>query len=86
MKKVFEKKQKKQKILKVGVYKHYKGKKYQVLGIALHSETLEEQVVYKALYGKNLLWVRPLEMFLEDVEINGKKQPRFRNITDSRRS
>ena len=65
--------------LKTGKYKHYKGKEYEVVGIARHSETLEELVVYKALYqneGENL-WVRPLKMFLEEVEIEGKKIPRF---------
>jgi cyclomaltodextrinase len=65
--------------LKPGKYKHYKGKQYQVIGIARHSETLEELVVYKALYqpeGKNL-WVRPFKMFMEDVEIDDKKMPRF---------
>ena len=65
--------------LKLGKYKHYKGKEYEVIGIARHSETLEELVVYKALYqndGENL-WVRPLQMFLEEVEIEGKKMPRF---------
>lgn len=68
------------KSIKLGQYKHYKGSKYQVLGIAIHSETLEELVIYKALYGKHLTWVRPLKMFLEDVECNGKKQPRFRYV------
>ena len=66
-------------MLKLGKYKHYKGKEYEVIGIARHSETLEELVVYKALYqteGENL-WVRPLKMFLEEVEIEGKKMPRF---------
>ncbi len=66
-------------MIKLGKYKHYKGKQYEVIGIALHSETLEELVVYKALYqteGESL-WVRPLEMFLEEVEIEGKKMPRF---------
>jgi hypothetical protein len=65
--------------LKLGKYKHYKGKQYEVIGIARHSETLEELVVYRALYqvdGENL-WVRPLKMFLEEVEIEGKKMPRF---------
>jgi len=65
--------------LKIGKYKHYKGKPYEVIGIARHSETLEELVVYKALYqneGENL-WVRPLKMFSEEVEIEGKKMPRF---------
>ena len=66
-------------MLKPGKYRHYKGKEYEVIGIARHSETLEELVVYKALYqeeGKNL-WVRPLKMFLEEVEVGGKKMPRF---------
>ncbi len=66
-------------MIKPGKYKHYKGKEYEVVGIARHSETLEELVVYKALYqkeGENI-WVRPLQMFLEEVEIEGKKMPRF---------
>jgi len=63
--------------LKKGKYKHYKGKYYEVIGEARHSETLEELVVYKALYGDFSLWVRPKKMFLEDVEIEGKKMPRF---------
>lgn len=76
-------------MLKLGKYRHYKGKEYEVIGIARHSETLEELVVYKALYQTNLpsaslqqtkgenLWVRPLKMFIEDIEIEGKKIPRF---------
>jgi len=64
-------------ILKLGKYRHYKGKKYEVIGIAKHSETLEELVVYKALYGERQIWVRPLKMFLEEVEVDGKKIPRF---------
>jgi len=63
--------------LQLGKYKHYKGKSYEVVGIAKHSETLEELVVYRALYGKNDLWVRPLKVFLEEVEVDGKKVPRF---------
>ena len=66
--------------LKLGQYEHYKGNKYQVLGVAIHSEILEELVIYKALYGKHLTWVRPLAIFLENVEYNGKKQPRFKYI------
>ena len=66
--------------LKLGKYQHYKGHFYKVIGIAKHSETLEELVIYEALYenpdGK--LWVRPLKMFLEKVKINGKKVPRFK--------
>ncbi len=72
----------KNKMLKLGKYKHYKGKEYEVIGIARHSETLEELVVYKALYqkeGKNL-WVRPLKMFIEDVEVKGMKMSRFEFI------
>ena len=63
-----------------GKYLHYKGKEYEVLGIAKHSETLEEMVVYRALYGDGWLWVRPKKMFSEEVEANGAKVPRFRFI------
>ena len=65
-----------------GKYKHYKGKEYEVIGTARHSETLEEMVVYKALYqpeGENL-WVRPAKMFLEEVEVKGKRILRFEKI------
>ncbi|MDO8573105.1 MAG: DUF1653 domain-containing protein [bacterium] len=65
---------------KPGIYEHYKGKQYEVIGIAQHSETLEEIVVYKALYGERGLWVRPLKMFLQEVEIDGKKMPRFKYV------
>jgi hypothetical protein len=60
-----------------GKYRHYKGNDYQVYGIASHSESLETMVVYRALYGKFDLWVRPLEMFYERVEVNGKEFLRF---------
>lgn len=63
--------------MKIGKYKHYKGKEYEVIGMAQHSETLEELVVYRALYGNHDLWVRPLKMFMESVEIDGKKTLRF---------
>lgn len=66
--------------IKLGEYEHYKGKRYKVIGVARHSETLEELVVYQALYGENGLWVRPLEMFFENVEINGKQTPRFKYL------
>jgi len=60
-----------------GVYEHYKKKMYQVVGIAKHSETLEDIVVYKQLYGDKSLWVRPLAMFVETVDVNGVMIPRF---------
>ena len=63
--------------LVLGKYKHYKGKEYEVIGIGKHSETLEELVIYRALYGNHALWVRPLAMFTEEVEIDGKKVSRF---------
>lgn len=66
--------------MKLGKYQHYKGSEYQVLGIGKHSETLEEFVVYKAMYGENEIWIRPVKMFLEEVEINGAKVPRFKYI------
>ncbi|MDE2144783.1 MAG: DUF1653 domain-containing protein [Patescibacteria group bacterium] len=67
-------------MIKPGKYRHYKGKEYEVIGVAKHSETLEEMVVYKALYGDLELWVRPLKMFIEEVEVDGKKMPRFSAI------
>lgn len=66
--------------IKTGKYQHWKGKMYEVIGIAKHSETLKEFVVYRALYGKNELWIRPKEMFLEKVIVNGKEIPRFKYI------
>jgi hypothetical protein len=67
-------------MLKLGKYKHYKGQEYEVIDVAKHSETEEELVVYRALYGNHDLWVRPLKMFMEEVEIDGKKMPRFEYI------
>lgn len=67
-------------MLKLGKYRHYKGKDYEVIGIANHSETLEKLVVYKKLYGVRDLWVRPMEMFMENVEVDGKKMKRFKYI------
>lgn len=60
-----------------GIYRHYKGQSYRVLGIARHSETEEELVVYQALYGDHGLWVRPATMFAETVELEGEPIPRF---------
>lgn len=61
----------------LGVYRHYKGNKYEVTGFAKHSETLEDMVIYKALYGNREVWVRPLSMWSEMVEIEGKTVKRF---------
>ncbi|MCI5052767.1 MAG: DUF1653 domain-containing protein [Simkaniaceae bacterium] len=58
-------------------YTHFKGMEYKVLSVARHSETLEELVVYQALYGQRDIWVRPLKMFLEKVTIDGKSVSRF---------
>lgn len=64
--------------LPMGKYEHYKGGVYEIIGVANHSETLEKMVVYR--HGNGELWVRPLAMFLELVEVNGKKVPRFRKV------
>ena len=71
--------------IQTGKYRHYKGKEYEVIGLAHHSETLEPLVVYKALYesedfGHNAIWVRPFDMFTERVMVNGKEVPRFKYI------
>lgn len=70
--------------VKLGKYIHFKGGECEVLGVARHSETLEEMVVYKHMSGKEEgLWVRPINMFLEEVEINGQKVPRFKYLDES---
>lgn len=62
-------------------YRHFKGKEYEIIGIANHSETLEEMVVYKALYDENQLWVRPLPMFLDmKVQEDGTEVQRFSKV------
>jgi hypothetical protein len=63
-----------------GTYRHYKGNLYKVLGTAIHSESLEEMVVYERL-DKSGWWVRPLKMFQESVVVNGKNVPRFELVT-----
>lgn len=64
--------------LKTGKYRHFKGGEYELLFVANHSETLEKMVVYRALYGDKEVWVRPLSMWTEEVDVGGKKTPRFR--------
>ncbi|CAI8329077.1 MAG: hypothetical protein ACI9W7_000755 [Porticoccaceae bacterium] len=66
-----------------GIYKHYKGNLYQVIEVATHSETGEELVVYRTLYGDYSMWVRPLDMFQERVEIDGREVPRFSFVEPS---
>ena len=68
--------------IKLGVYKHYKGNEYRVLAIATHSETLEKMVVYQALYGEHGIWVRPISMWNEIVDVNGVKTPRFKFLRE----
>ncbi len=63
-----------------GIYIHYKGGRYDVIGVAKHSESLEEYVVYKHLDGEPSLWIRPAAMFAESVTVNGESIPRFRFI------
>ncbi len=66
--------------MKLGLYQHYKGNYYQVMGVCRHSETLEEMVVYRALYGDYGLWVRPRALFEGTFELEGKPQHRFQFI------
>ena len=66
--------------LKKGKYRHFKGNEYELLDVARHSETMEPMVVYRALYGEGGLWVRPASMWLEQVEREDYKGPRFQYI------
>lgn len=63
--------------LKLGRYRHYKGNEYEVIGVAKHTETLEDLVIYRKLYGERGLWVRPLAIFTEEVDMVDGKVPRF---------
>ena len=66
--------------IKIGKYRHFKGNEYRVVGMARHSETMEEMVVYQALYGEGGLWVRPAAMWDEQVDRDGYCGPRFTYI------
>lgn len=70
--------------IKKGRYRHFKGGEYRVIGIARHSETLEEMVVYEALYGEGGLWVRPASMWNEEIERDGKRFKRFEFIGEEK--
>lgn len=72
--------------METGIYQHYKGKQYEVIGVARHSESMEELVVYKALYespgfGYGSVWVRPKAMFEEEIVVNGEKIKRFSKVS-----
>ena len=67
---------------KLGKYRHFKGKEYELLALATHSETMEPMVVYRALYGERGIWVRPAAMWAEKVEKDGYIGPRFQYIGD----
>lgn len=69
--------------VKPGRYRHFKGNEYEVIGTARHSETLEEMVVYRALYGDGGLWVRPAAMWTEQIEWDDYRGPRFRPVEDA---
>lgn len=68
------------KSIQPGIYQHFKGNRYKVFGTAKHSETLEEMVIYQALYGERGFWVRPASMWMEQVEHEGERMPRFQLI------
>lgn len=68
--------------VRVGRYRHYKGNEYLVIGVAQHSETAEELVVYRQDYGERGLWVRPKSMFMETVEIDGRQVSRFECVDE----
>jgi hypothetical protein len=69
--------------LETGLYRHYKGNMYEVFMTAQYSETEEWMVVYKALYGDKGIWVRPYEMFVELVEVDGQMTERFKKVDDA---
>lgn len=69
-------------VVKPGLYRHYKDKEYRVIGLAKHSETLEDLVLYQPLYGERGYWVRPVKMFQETVNVDGREVLRFERIGD----
>ena len=74
-----------EKTIKPGLYQHYKGNQYEVMDIVRHSETEEKMVLYRALYGERGLWVRPLKMFTESVNVDGLCMPRFEFVSEETR-
>ena len=72
-------------LITLGIYRHYKGNEYEVIGFAKHSETLEDMVIYKALYGEGGTWVRPLSMWENPIDVDGKTVKRFEYVGKSDR-
>ena len=70
-------------VLPLGRYRHYKGGEYEVVGVVRHSESLEPMVLYRPLYNRSGSWVRPFAMFVEDVEHEGRRMPRFSVVNAS---
>ena len=70
--------------MKKGIYRHYKGNFYELVDVAKHSETEEEFVIYRPMYGEGALWIRPLSMFDEDLERDGKTVKRFAFYADTK--
>jgi cyclomaltodextrinase len=70
-------------MIRLGTYRHFKGNDYRVVSIARHSETLEEFVVYQALYGEMGMWIRPAVMFAAEVQVDGQKVKRFEYIGEN---
>jgi len=68
--------------MELGKYQHYKGNIYEVVGLATHSETMEELVIYKSIDDNQKIWARPKNMFFENITIDGKTIPRFKKIND----
>ena len=66
--------------IELGRYRHYRGGEYEVLGVVRHSETCEPMVLYRPLYNNSGSWVRPFAMFVEDIDVDGRVQPRFARI------
>ena len=70
-------------MIQTGIYRHFKGQLYEVTDVATHSESLEQLVVYRPLYGQSKLWVRPIEMFEEEIIVEGKEVKRFAFVEKS---
>lgn len=70
-------------MIQTGIYRHFKGQLYEIIDVATHSESLEELVVYRPLYGESKLWVRPIEMFEQEVTVEGQQVQRFTFVEKS---